>query len=576
MEETASTASSGASHAEESGARWDRKAGTIATVVRVEGTLELLEPLHLGGMDDDEPENVSDLPLLTDPRTGKPLLPGATLAGALRSYLDARGHEFPAEKLNEERSDQSLATALFGERDLGGRGVEDPAPSVIQVDDALGEMPDEASVELYEGNRLAGATRTAAEGALYSRTAWPAGTTFQLHFEMHLPADEEVATRYCTAFISALHGLEEENLDKEECAGIRLGARKRRGFGRVRMHNDGDWRIRLFDLSDPEDFLLWIRKGNEPLCKVDGSRPCDDVAGVRDVLKGAFKGTKIIPDARRLFFVEVTCNMPHGLLDRTGGMTGEPDMVHRRAYDVKQGKERPVLTGTQVGGALRARAHRIARTLGPDGKADELVESVFGSDPESGEKGELRAGRLWINRSFIDQDDDSVGLMGLVQNRIQLDPWTQAPAHGALFNEQPVRGGKDMEVTLRWRLDLPGQEEPGQEESKQMEMGPVAVGLLLHLLKDLWMGDLAVAGTQSIGRGRFSGRSATLTARKGSESVQSWKLKATSDAGPGLQFEEGARQDLSRYADALTNYFDPSTDGSLSDTASTAPNHADG
>ena len=82
MEETASTASSGASHAEESGARWDRKAGTIATVVRVEGTLELLEPLHLGGMDDDEPENVSDLPLLTDPRTGKPLLPGATLAGA--------------------------------------------------------------------------------------------------------------------------------------------------------------------------------------------------------------------------------------------------------------------------------------------------------------------------------------------------------------------------------------------------------------------------------------------------------------------------------------------------------------
>jgi CRISPR/Cas system CSM-associated protein Csm3 (group 7 of RAMP superfamily) len=545
MEESVSTASPEADLPETTGARWDRTDGTAAAVLRVEGTLVATEPLHIDeGGEEEDPETTSDLTLLTDPRSGRPLLPGTTLAGALRAYLRAREHGFPGGESEEEddRPEEGFASALFGERAAGdqepnGDG-DGPAPSTVTVDDALGQIPDGASIEVYEGNRLAGASRTAEDEALYSRTVWPAGTTFDLHFEMELPVGEERAARYCTALVSALQGLEDER------AGIRLGGRKRRGFGRV--HAEG-WQARCFDLTDTEDFLAWVEEGGEPLCEIQ-SRSRDDVAELRDMLNGRFGDVEIIPDERTMFFVEAACTLPYGLLDRTAGTTGEPDVAHRRAYDPESGdesgEERPVLTGTQMGGALRARARRIARTIAPSEEgAKTLVESVFGSNPfgsNPDREDDPRAGRLWIDRSFIEGDSGSVGLMDLVQTRIQIAPWTQAPASGALFNEQPVRGGGDVEVTLRWRLDRPNRAE---------------IGLVLHLLKDLWTGDLATAGTQSIGRGRFRGKTATIEHREGTEPPQSWTFKA-SESGSGLRFTEGDPEDLTRYADALCDHFD--------------------
>ena len=47
----------------------------------VRGTLTLETAMHLGG----EATESVDLPVLRDPRGGRPLLPGTTLAGALRT-----------------------------------------------------------------------------------------------------------------------------------------------------------------------------------------------------------------------------------------------------------------------------------------------------------------------------------------------------------------------------------------------------------------------------------------------------------------------------------------------------------
>src|SRR5690606_17644331 len=52
----------------------------------IRGTLTLKTALHLGGMGDER----VDMPVLRDARDGKPLLPGTTLAGALRSALADR------------------------------------------------------------------------------------------------------------------------------------------------------------------------------------------------------------------------------------------------------------------------------------------------------------------------------------------------------------------------------------------------------------------------------------------------------------------------------------------------------
>src|SRR5690606_30720645 len=76
-------------------------------------------------------------------------------------------------------------------------------------------------------------------------------------------------------------------------------------------------------------------------------------------------------------------------------------------------------------------------------------------------------------------------------SRIRIDRFTQGVVPGALFDEEPEHGGR---VRLRFELREPA---PGE------------LGLVLLVLKDLLTDELAVGGTSSIGRGRFSG-SATL------------------------------------------------------------------
>ena len=75
------------------------------------GTMRLETAMHLGG----EPTDRTDMQVLRDPREGAPLLPGSTLAGALRSAL--------ADRLAGYGSDEPEAVAeLFGGR-RGSRRV---------------------------------------------------------------------------------------------------------------------------------------------------------------------------------------------------------------------------------------------------------------------------------------------------------------------------------------------------------------------------------------------------------------------------------------------------------------------
>lgn len=92
----------------------------------VRGTLTIETALHLGG----EGAERVDIPVLRDPREGKPLLPGTTFAGALRSALADRlagyGQVEPPE-----------VAALFG----GARGDDDGSQSPLIIFDALGDLP---------------------------------------------------------------------------------------------------------------------------------------------------------------------------------------------------------------------------------------------------------------------------------------------------------------------------------------------------------------------------------------------------------------------------------------------------
>ena len=462
----------------------ERSRGIKARIV-VEGELVLLTPAHFGNGDGSE---ATDMPLLTDSLDPtRPLLTGASLAGALRAYLR-----------RVSNNEASLDTALFG----GAHGDDEGEQSPLIVDDALGQA---AGVELRDGVKLDPTTRTAAEGALFNIETWAAGTVFPLRLELILLDREDQREIPMQALAAALTGLSNGS--------ITLGARKRRGYGQARVEQ---WRIRRFNLAESVDDLLdWLQKGNDKLdgtaitvATQDGNRkPLTDDELMTVLLRAFGSSAQPISNQENVFTLSAEFALESSLLIR--GSTGRddlgPDMVHLHSRRNGKQEPMPILSGTSLAGALRARATRILNTLNPN-KTQQIIAEMFG--PEMKGKVTPKASRVVVEECEIVN-----AVTDLVQNRIRIDRFTGGVVEGALFSEQPAFGKKDTCLTIRLRLLDP----------KDYE-----IGLLLLLLKDLWTGDLPLGGEISVGRGRLRGRSADLVWKRARQSDE-WHIERASD-----------------------------------------------
>lgn len=464
----------------------ERSRGIGARIV-VEGDLILLTPAHFGNGDGSDE---TDLPLLADAlEPTRPLLTGASLAGALRAYLRrVSGNE------------ASLDTALFG----GAKGDDKGEQSPLIVDDALGQA---AGVELRDGVKLDPTTRTAAEGALFNVETWAAGTTFPLRLELVVLDREGQPEAAMQALAAALTGLSNGS--------ITLGARKRRGYGQARVAR---WLVRRFNLAgNVDDLLDWLRKGNDRLAannKTQGvdtvdsnGRPLPDDELMHALLKAFGSAAQPIANREHVFLLTAEFDLESSLLIR--GSTGRddlgPDMVH--LHSRRNGKQQPapILSGTSLAGALRARVTRILNTLNPN-KTQPIIAEMFG--PEMKGKVTPRASRVVVEECEIVN-----AVTDLVQNRIRIDRFTGGVVEGGLFSEQPAFGKADTRLTVRLRLLDPQDHE---------------IGLLLLLLKDLWTGDLPLGGEISVGRGRLRGRSATLIWKRAGQ-AEEWRIERAGD-----------------------------------------------
>jgi CRISPR/Cas system CSM-associated protein Csm3 (group 7 of RAMP superfamily) len=432
----------------------------------IEGDLVLQTPTHLGNGDTD---GIVDMPLLLDEATGRALLPGTSLAGALRNYLRERRHGF------EQRAADALIEALFG----GEKGNDEGNQSALIIDDALGAMP---QIELRDGVRIDPITRTAKidvdngilRGYKYDLQLLEAGTTFPLRMELLLSrGNDQQQMKQMLAL--ALHGL--------EAGEVAIGLRKRRGFGVCRVER---WRVTRYDFTKPTDLLAWLAE-DHPDWKF---APGDQRSGqhIADLLGVSLER---VEDRRNLCRIHAHFIIDGSLLIRAG--FGEqdrgPDTVHLHSAR-PGGARKPVLSGTSLAGALRHRAERILRTIGNAAQATTMIDNMFGpARITSGDKQKARSSRLIVSETVIENP------VNLVQNRIRIDRFTGSVHGTGLFNEQPVFGKNDTLVAIDLTLRNPQDAE---------------IGLLLLLLKDLWTGDLPLGGEIGIGRGRLKGVEAVI------------------------------------------------------------------
>lgn len=450
----------------------------------IEGRLELTTPTSLSNGDDDP---LVDLPIVVDALEGKALLTGASLAGALRAHL--AGY------------DNGHAKALFG----GDRGkqADDDTQSPLIVEDALGDKP---YIELRDGVSIKPATRTAKEDQRYDRQLLAAGTTFDLGFEL-IVTERDNAAEIKAALAIALYGLQRGD--------IRLGGRKRRGYGQCRVT---EWRAWCYDLGTPEGIRGWLTHCRSEFAghqqapwtwqTGQGGKGILDWPALSDVELPARSSEPFRLEAT--FAIDGSVLIRHGFEAESG-----PDVMHLTTR--RDGRDNvPVMSGTSLAGVIRGQALRIARTVAGQNRdhANAFIDNMFGGmqQPRPGmtprERRELkkRASRVTVDESVI------TGHTDLVQTRVKIDRFTGGAFESALFTEQPAFGG-----TFTLCLSL---REPTNAE----------VGLLLLVLKDLWTGFLPVGGGSSVGRGRLKGKEATIH-----YDGDRWALAPAGDSGDSLK-----------------------------------------
>jgi CRISPR/Cas system CSM-associated protein Csm3 (group 7 of RAMP superfamily) len=397
----------------------------------------------------------TEIIILEDALEGKPLLPGASLAGALRHYLLTREQGYRTSDTSKKRN-KTLATLLFGEAlDDGTERME----SRVIVNDALGE----GKLTRREGVKIAGDTRTADEGMLFSAQVWAAGTIFDLRFELILYENDDNHADYLIgAFAAALQAL--------GTGKIPLGGRKQRGYGR--LHVD-DWRVCFYDMTNPVALSAWL---------------CNELYS--DDGQDFFALAETLTDKRQYVRIEATLQLCDSILIRASSDFADNEHL--------TSDNKPVLSGTSLAGALRARALKIAKTVNRN-YADTIVDDLFGKHGAAdNEKAPMSASRIRVEEHRIEG-----GVFNYIQNRVKIDRFTGGAFETALFTERPLFADGDTRVHVNLELCYP-------DDGEKHALLDAQTGLLLLVLKDLWTEDLALGGEASIGRGRLKGQAATL------------------------------------------------------------------
>ncbi len=237
---------------------------------------------------------------------------------------------------------------------------------------------------------------------------------------------------------------------------IHLGAKTNSGFGKCKLKK---LCISQFDFSNKDDVLRWLKQ---------------------DFSKGTTKfDCKLFEPEyyNKTFCIEARFAIKNSLIVRS---YSEEENMPDATSITSNGKY--VLPGTSVKGAIRHRALKILKTLEID-DAQERINNLFGT---AGKNIDSKKGRVLIEEKKIKK------VYSEIQNRIKIDRFTGGTIKTALFNSMPLWSKDHCDESVNIIIKIRNYEE-------------WEIGLLLHVLKDLWSEDLPIGGEKNIGRGILKG-----------------------------------------------------------------------
>ena len=342
--------------------------------------------------------------------------------------------------------DDNVRNLLFGTIDK-----KNPQQSAVLLYDVLLAN---AKIGVRDGVSIDAVTGTAIKGYKYDYEVVEKG---------------EKGVFYAEIVLRQIHAGQKEALTQELrhlcrllCSGFHVGALTTKGFGRVYMTQID---IDCYDFRNFDDVAAWLSPERKPaVMHWDES---DFLEADKDHPYSAAED----------FMIEADFVLTGSLIVR------DKDDDKDVAATMKKSGGEYIIPGTSLKGVLRHRAAYILHALGKDQTvATELIDRLMGTTA--------------VRSRFV-VEETTVAAAAHAQTRNRIDRFTGGTIKSALFSTEPIWRKNDgvHSVTLRF----------GVHRANTWE-----AGLCVLLLKDLWLGRIAIGGEKSIGRGTLEGLRAVI------------------------------------------------------------------
>lgn len=398
----------------------------------------------------------------------RPYIPATAFAGVLRHFF--------YEQIDLTQADRQQVRYFWGADHEREDGVL--CQSAFSVNDL--KLINEAQVKVRDGVKIDPKFGLAQDEHKYDYEVVEPGACFDVDVEVTLRKSysEECFENILAFLINAL-------VD----GAVSFGAMTTKGFGRCRLV---EHRVHRFDFSLRDHVIAWL-------------------SGEKDGLKTYKLDDPALPLKQQAdFHIEALFEIKNSLLVKSYSVDPQaPDTVHIMS------NEKNVLPGTSIKGAIKGRAVRIVNTL--RGTCDEevdILKPLFGWVDNKGDKFKSR---MIIEETVIN-DENTVQAL---QHRIRVDRFTGGVMKTALFDTLSVWPKKSHQPQEMVRLSIT------IRNFKTWE-----AGLLLQILRDIWVSDLPIGGEKSIGRGVLRGVQAIITFNEKQVTLvnkESGKLNITGD-----------------------------------------------
>jgi CRISPR/Cas system CSM-associated protein Csm3 (group 7 of RAMP superfamily) len=295
--------------------------------LKIKGTLEAYGPLHIGGMRDSVE---TDMPLARDGQ-GRTYVPGTSLAGSMRAWVEARFGE-------------DIAKQLWGfqpREDEADQGEEGYASYVV-VEDAHVKPPQRLDEEIWDGVGIDREWSTAAEGIKFDRAILPKGTTFDLEVSVEIPPAWRSANGAAPNTMRAVVGHLLGALHRGE---IGFGAARTRGLGSVKLLPNS-LTVHEEDWSSTTGVLALLGGNTKTLTP-------------EELMQASPRTT---PSSPSCIHIEIGWE-PDGPVMVTASQDGIAVDILPMVSGYGSQKVTMVLPGSSLKGALRGQAERIVRTV---------------------------------------------------------------------------------------------------------------------------------------------------------------------------------------------------------------------